>query len=430
MRTKAFFLGLWLFVGVALAVTSCAKSAELLTCADGETACGNICVSLKTDSENCGKCGAVCAVDQACVAGACASACPKGNTKCGKDGGASFCVNANTDNENCGACGKVCPSGQVCFGGNCSGTCGDQNSGQTLCQGDGGAPYCANLKTDRQNCGKCGQACASGQLCTLGVCSGVCISGQTTCGVDAGTPYCANLDTDNANCGTCGKQCGVLESCLAGACVNQCGPNQKLCSGDGGSFCANTFSDNMNCGTCGNVCPVNKPICSGGVCNAGAGGGTVRDVNGVISNVTYVKCGSGLAGACTEPVAESSCTALGLKLVSHASDGTAGVVSLGATNSCYWSISYFTNNDPLVANQCLVGVSNANWSQCCLLGSWHGNVVTVPATLGQQFGYCHTSSTGYNGGLSNVSGTTWGCSSNATAAPSRPGCTTYYVACK
>ena len=156
----------------------------------------------------------------------------------------------------------------------------------------------------------------------------------------------------------------------------------------------------------------------------------MRDTNGVVANVKYVKCGNGTNTNCTETVAETSCTAVGLKLVSHASDGTNAVVSLGATASCQWSISYFTNSDPAVANQCLVGVSNAQWSGCCGVGSWHGNTVTVPATLGQQFGYVDPSNSGYNGALTNTTGTTWGCQTNATNAPARAGCTTYYVACK
>ncbi len=99
-------------------------------------------------------------------------------------------------------------------------------------------------------------------------------------------------------------------------------------------------------------------------------------------------------------------------------------------NSCQWSISYFTNNSPTVAGQCLVGLSNAYWSNCCTLANWHGNTVTVPTTLGQQFGYVNSLNSGYNGVLSNVSGTTWGCQPLATPPPARAGCTTYYVACK
>jgi hypothetical protein len=426
----AGFLGSGALLGLALLV-ACAKSQELLQCDGGLEACGAICVSLKTDSENCGKCGAVCPAEQACVNGACSSACPSGNTLCGKDGGPSSCVNTKTDNENCGACGKVCASGQVCFGGACSGTCGDSQSGQTLCGGDGGAPYCANLKTDRSNCGACGKTCSAGQLCVNGICAGLCDVNQSLCGADAGTPYCANLKSDNANCGSCGNACtGPLSSCIDGACTSLCTGNQKLCTGDGGTpYCIAYLSDNKNCGNCGTVCPSNKPVCSGGTCTS-VGGGTVRDVNGIVSPVTYVKCGSGVAGACTEPVAEASCQGLGLKLVSHASNGTVAVVSLGATTSCNWSISYFTNNDPAVAGQCLVGVSNAQWTNCCGLGSWHGNVVTVPVTLGQQFGFVNSSNSGYNGGLVNTSGVTFGCNPNATAAPSGGGCTSYWVACK
>jgi hypothetical protein len=116
--------------------------------------------------------------------------------------------------------------------------------------------------------------------------------------------------------------------------------------------------------------------------------------------------------------------------VSHASNTTSGVISLGATSSCYWSVSYYTNSSSAVAGQCLVGVSNAQWSNCCNIGSWHGNVLSVPTTLGQQFGYTSTNDTGHNGGLTNTSGTTWGCQGSTQPPPARSGCTTYYVACR
>ena len=431
MRKNRFIFGLLFLIGIILA--SCAKATEIVTCPAGQDTCNGVCVAMANDTENCGKCGVTCGPTQACVAGVCSLTCPGGNLKCDKgDGGAALCVNAKTDNLNCGTCGKVCASGQVCFGGTCSGTCGDAKSGQTVCGGDGGPPYCANLQVDRQNCGKCGTTCSSDKLCVNGVCQGTCAPDQSVCGADGGAPFCASLMSDNANCGVCGVTCGTLQSCIGGACQSLCGPLQKQCAGgDGGaSYCVDTLTDNKNCGNCGTVCPSNKPLCAGGTCVTVGGGGTVRDVNGVISNVTYAKCGTGSAANCNETVAEASCTGIGLKLVSHASNGTSGVVSLGATTSCNWSISYFTNNDAQVAGQCLVGVSNAQWSSCCTLGSWHGNTVVVPVTLGQQFGYVLSTNSGYNGGLNNVSGTTWGCVSNATAASPNGGCTTYFVACK
>lgn len=430
MRKHRFILGLLFLCLMAVVVASCAKGADVVTCPDGLDLCGNLCVKLSADTENCGKCGTLCPDDQACVAGACTFACPKDNIKCGGDGGARSCVNAKTDNQHCGGCNIACGAGQVCFGGVCSGTCGDAKGGQTVCGGDGGSPYCANLKNDRQNCGKCGTACADGKLCANGVCQGTCSPDQTLCGGDGGSPYCAELMSDNANCGGCGVTCGTLQSCIAGACTGLCGPGQLSCGDGGSAYCVDALSDNANCGKCGNACPSNKPICAGGTCQTISGGGTVRDVNGNIMPVTYVKCGNGTNSNCTEPVAETSCTNIGLKLVSHASDGTNAVVSLGATVSCNWSISYFTNNDSTVAGQCLMGVSNAKWSQCCGTSSWHGNIVTVPTTLGQQFGYVLSTNSGYNGGLSNVSGTTWGCLANASSVPVRGGCTTYFVACK
>jgi len=162
----------------------------------------------------------------------------------------------------------------------------------------------------------------------------------------------------------------------------------------------------------------------------GSGTGTVRNVNGTTSAITYAQCGNGTNTNCTQAVAWSSCTSIGKKLVSHASNGGTNVVSLGATSSCYWSISYYTNASPGVAGQCLIGVSNSNWSGCCGTSSWHGNIVQIPATLNQQFGYDSSNDTGYTSGLSNVSGTTWGCIANTAAPPASGSCSRYYVACE
>ena len=432
MGGKRLFFGILGLLGVVVVAASCARALDTIPqCASGQIACGTGCVDLNADSENCGACGTTCPATQACVKGACAYECPNGDTICAPDGGATggVCVNTKTDNDNCGACGHACPAGQVCFGGSCSGTCGDAKSGQTVCGADAGVPYCANLQGDQANCGACGHACSAGQICESGTCQGACTSNQTLCGADGGAPYCADLMNDNANCGACGAPCSsALHNCIAGSCTNECTANQLTCTGDGGSYCVDKLSDNLNCGACGNVCPTNKPICANGTCANVGGGGTVRYTSGTIANVTYVKCGNGTYSSCNEPTAETSCTGIGLKLVSHASNGTSAVVSLGATSSCYFSISYFTNNDPNVAGQCLVGVSNAQWTSCCGTTEWHGNIVTVPTTLGQQFGYVYSADSGYNVNLSNVSGTHFGCQANATAIPSA-GCSTYYVAC-
>ena len=272
-RLAASAFSALLVTGFAASCATGATTPVGPTCSSLETDCKGACANLQTDSENCGKCGALCPAGQACVKGACGADCPSGDTVCsvGDGGRVGKCVNTRTDNANCGLCGKVCKFGEICYGGACSGTCGTPQQGQTVCTPDGGSPLCANLKSDNQNCGACGKTCASDLVCVNGVCQGSCTPDQTKCGGDGGPTSCANLKTDNANCGACGKSCGILSACADGACNSECTETQKVCAGDGGApSCIDYLSDNANCGTCGNVCPVNKPICTAATCNDGS----------------------------------------------------------------------------------------------------------------------------------------------------------------
>jgi hypothetical protein len=259
--------------------------------------------------------------------------------------------------------------------------------------------------------------CLADQECKNGACIKKCPQGLTVCDMD-----CVNTINDPAHCGDCNTSCAQNEICTGSLC---CKSDQVACNG----VCTSILTDANNCGQCGFACGGGTPYCLNGKCGNQTGG-TVRDVNGNILPVIFVPCGNGQISSCTETAAETSCTNLGKKLISHASNGTNAVVSLGATVSCQWSIGYFTNLDPNVAGQCLVGVSNAQWSQCCGLSSWHGNIVTVPQALNQTFGYIAQGNSGYNAMLPNQSGTTWGCQGNGTPPPPRQGCGTYYVACK
>ena len=51
------------------------------------------------------------------------------------------CVETQSDASNCGSCGHACASGQVCSRGNCRANCGPN---QTLCNG----ADCVNLQND------------------------------------------------------------------------------------------------------------------------------------------------------------------------------------------------------------------------------------------------------------------------------------------
>ena len=155
--------------------------------------------------------------------------CGGGETLCPSNGpGECVCTDLRSDPMNCGACGQRCPSG-VCQAGQCTQGCfggqlceypeglgpGYLTSGPSLdfmglgglggiqgfagagicvwsCQsfhglaatqcGTGPAAFCTSTQVDPQNCGACGHACASGQLCADGACATDCdtvFPGQT-----------------------------------------------------------------------------------------------------------------------------------------------------------------------------------------------------------------------------------------------------------
>ena len=100
--------------------------------------------------------------------------------------------------------GKCCPAGQRCItlphkkGKKAKRGCGCP-AHTVLCRGK-----CVNFASDVRNCGRCGHACARGQVCARGVCSKTCPAGTTAC---AGG--CVALATDPRNCGKCGTACGA-----------------------------------------------------------------------------------------------------------------------------------------------------------------------------------------------------------------------------
>lgn len=270
-------------------------------------------------------------------------------------------------------------------------------------------------------------------------------SAQGQACTDPSAPCTVSKTCDNAgNCiGGQPKDCSAFNAmCFLGQCNTangQCYAQPVLGPCDDQNPC--TTGESCQAGMCGNGTPVTTcSLTPDGCCPPGcnptndaectpAPTGTVRLVNGGFVPVQYELCGSGIAGQCTPAAAEASCAAQGMRVVSHASDGTPGVFSLGATSSCYWSISYFTVNQTMPSNACLTGISNLYWSAgCCLSSNWHGNTVHFgPAN--QTFGYVSSGDSGYVAANPNVSGTTWGCMPLNQTAYAPGTCTTDYVAC-
>lgn len=113
------------------------------------------------------------------------------------------CADITSDKANCGGCGIACAVGQVCQNSAC--VC---ETGTELCNG-----ACVVTQTDPQNCGACGQACPSGQVCEAGACKTACTLGGTSC-----NNGCVDLQNDPNNCGACGNACNSGQTCHAGTC--------------------------------------------------------------------------------------------------------------------------------------------------------------------------------------------------------------------
>ena len=142
--------------------------------------------------------------------------------KCSEPGGtdcSGTCAYLSSDSQNCGSCGHACKTTELCASGAC--TC--DTSLYTECtQG------CVDTKNDALNCGACDAACPgdapycwSGQCwCAGGGANGPSCPGIYETGCCGGGVFlgCKLLDSDAQNCGSCGHACSAGQSCLKGKC--------------------------------------------------------------------------------------------------------------------------------------------------------------------------------------------------------------------
>jgi hypothetical protein len=300
--------------------------ADVLVCPAPLNACNDRCTDPRMDRENCGVCGRACASSELCQNGACIPNCAAGERLCagaagdaGADAGAARCTSLQTDRMNCGACGTVCGTDQVCADGACTFMCtGTTTECSTPAPMDGGAlRYCAELMTDRANCGACGNTCQEGYSCQAGRCRIRCselLMPCATAGSDAGPmgggEVCADTTNDIRHCGACGNECPFGQFCVRGACQTTCGSGFTNCS----SVCRDLQTDRAGCGACGNACSSGE-VCTAGRCVVSCGGG-LSSCDGVCRDLTSDSNHCGVCGTrcmagqvCSRGMCQVSCGA-------------------------------------------------------------------------------------------------------------------------
>jgi hypothetical protein len=105
---------------------SVCEDTTVAACCDDSSVCSGACFNLQKDANHCGACGTSCTASEICAGGAC-TACPGSQTcvagactTCEATLCSNLCVETHTDRNNCGACGNTCATGECCHDGACT----------------------------------------------------------------------------------------------------------------------------------------------------------------------------------------------------------------------------------------------------------------------------------------------------------------------
>jgi hypothetical protein len=141
-------------------------------CGSGATAS---CTTLASDRKNCGQCGNVCAPEEICSGGACIAGCSCEFTEEGA-------CDLTSSPLSCGACSHFCTPMETCIAGQCVGECPSATPAACVTPSYGTLQSCADLSSDPQNCGSCGNTCPPEQP--------FCVSYSCWCSPEGGLGGC------------------------------------------------------------------------------------------------------------------------------------------------------------------------------------------------------------------------------------------------
>lgn len=234
-----------------------------LVCSGGTTTCGDACVDTAIDPANCGSCGNACPAGQLCQAGMCVTTCGGGATACGMS-----CVDLQHDPSHCGKCGNACPVAvnavSYCLNGMCGSAC-SKDFGD--CNGKP-ADGCETPLTTVTDCAACGNKCVlpnATPVCFAGACIvATCNAGYGDCDNDQKSCE-TNLSNDAKNCGKCGNKCAAGEVCTNGKCAQvgcQNGAVELSVSPNGDMKVCDDPTDQTCEQDVEKLCPPNWGLCS------------------------------------------------------------------------------------------------------------------------------------------------------------------------
>lgn len=284
--------------------------------------------------------------------------------ECCDDGTGERCVLTIADLSNCGSCGNACGTDQLCVGGICSCPVGSQ-----ICDGSN----CVDILSDVNACGSCDNTCGVGLECDDGLCicgNAICNDGDICCDV-GGSPSCFNPDTSLDHCGACGVACGEGEVCEDGECkcgdivevdslTAACDTSEQLCCA---GACVAPGSPECACG--------NQPNCASGELCCNDNCTAVRtDVSncgacGVVCLGDEV-CTNGSCG-CPSDTPNSCSGNTCVDLITDTNNcGTCGNVCGGGETCCNGSCVN-TDTSELHCGACIAtgGVRCGNTQECC-----------------------------------------------------------------